>query len=118
MSGLGGLADGSTSLQYDLDMPARPMFVHSNLLKHLQGGLGRGEVFTHVKRMANDDADDPSLNYARMEVYTGRGMCLDLTYGNGARDQEVELLPISEVDEAFEGFEDKWWDEGGKVGGW
>ncbi|KAJ7111598.1 mannosyltransferase putative-domain-containing protein [Mycena crocata] len=56
----GGRFCGHTVLQYDLATPpgfARepPLFVHSNLLKHLGfAGLRRGNLFTHIKRMYDD----------------------------------------------------------------
>ena len=42
----------STILQYELDPPAgearpRPLFAHSNLLKHISG-VHQGETFTHI----------------------------------------------------------------------
>lgn len=96
------------------------MFVHSNLLKHLQGGVKQDHVFAFVKRMARDEADEPSLNYAHLVVENtdARGMCLDLTYRDGPADQKVHLLPAAEVDKLFVGFEKQWRDEGGLVGGW
>ncbi|KAL1406138.1 hypothetical protein Q8F55_007821 [Vanrija albida] len=131
----GGRFCGHTMLQYDLVTPPGmsvppPLFVHSNLLKHLQGLRQRGNVFTHVKRMAADTIDDPTLNYAHMYVYTGagQGMCLDLQmHGTAAqalsedqRNSQVPLtLEVGELEgEPFKGFEDAFFDAGGFVGGW
>ncbi|GMK59208.1 hypothetical protein CspeluHIS016_0702230 [Cutaneotrichosporon spelunceum] len=111
---------GHTMLQHDLVPPFPPLFVHANLLKHLQGGLSRGRVFTHVKRMAQDGYDDQSLNNVFFYVYNGpgRGMCTDILYQAGDEvGQSVLVVPVSEVPE-IEGFEDAWWDAGGRVGGW
>jgi alpha 1,2-mannosyltransferase len=51
-----GRVNDSTVLQYELDPPPgekreRPLFVHSNLLKHISG-VSQGETFTHIVRMA------------------------------------------------------------------
>ncbi|WOO83646.1 Alpha-1,2-mannosyltransferase MNN2 [Vanrija pseudolonga] len=132
----GGRFCGHTMLQYDLVTPKGfteppPLFVHSNLLKHLGGSTReRGNVFTHIKRMAADTIDDPSLNYAHMHVYTGagQGMCLDLDMHDTAKqalsedqlNSQVPLtLEVGELDgQPFKGFEDAFFDAGGFVGGW
>lgn len=120
-------------LQHDLEIPAgqsspRPLFVHSNLLKHIGGGLARGEVYTHIKHMALDKASEESLNYVRMFVYQGptRGMCIEMHLIGAAEDglsdaQKAVQKPVVEAvvdNRDFDGFEASWWDEGGKVGGW
>ncbi|WVQ98408.1 hypothetical protein IAU59_005531 [Kwoniella sp. CBS 9459] len=123
---------GHSVLQYDLVTPEGftrppPLFVHSNLLKHLgSGGLGKGSLFTHIRRMSNDYAHNPSLNYAHTWVYTGngRGMCLDLDWHDNVpesiRSEEwVETIQVGQEEGGvFEGFEDSWFDEGGRIGGW
>lgn len=132
----GGRFCGHTMLQYDLVTPKGfteppPLFVHSNLLKHLGGSTrGHGNLFTHVKRMAADTIDDPSLNYAHMHVYTGagQGMCLDLDMHDTAKqalsedqlNSQVPLtLEVGELDgQPFKGFEDAFFDAGGFIGGW
>ncbi|WVR04936.1 hypothetical protein IAU60_001948 [Kwoniella sp. DSM 27419] len=123
---------GHSVLQYDLVTPEGftrppPLFVHSNLLKHLGGwGLAKGSLFTHIRRMSNDYSPNPSLNYAHSWVYTGnqRGMCLDLewrdTVPEGIKQSEqVETVPVEEEEgRVFDGFADAWFDEGGRIGGW
>ncbi|EIW68172.1 hypothetical protein TREMEDRAFT_44612 [Tremella mesenterica DSM 1558] len=127
---------GHTVLQYDLvihegEERERPLFVHSNLLKHLgSANLGRGKLFTHVKRMSLDASHEPTLNYAHAWVYNGaaRGMCLDLDWHPLAYErltdaereiQKVEGIPVGQIEGGvFEGFEDAWFDEGGRIGGW
>lgn len=120
-------------LQYDLATPAgaaspRPLFVHSNLLKHLNGVLPKGGAFTHIKHMALDTAVEETLNYAHFYVYQGtsRGMCTDMHLFPAAQgkmsaaqsgEQGPVLTPVAEVPE-FKGFEEGWWEDGGKVGGW
>ncbi len=120
-------------LQYDLVTPPgesqpRPLFVHSNLLKHLGGGLERGAVFTHVKHLPLDRYDEPSLNSIFFFVYQGkgRGMCTDLLWHGNAEEkmgaalaatQKPTVVEISALPD-FEGFEQAWWDAGGRVGGW
>ncbi|KAL7419528.1 hypothetical protein Q5752_005439 [Cryptotrichosporon argae] len=131
----GGRFCGHTMLQYDLVTPPGytsppPLFVHANLLKHLGGGLAKGQVFTHLKRFKRDAYAEPSLNYAHLWVYNGRGrgMCTDLEWNVGweqnlpadVRDgQGVELVPLDELEgRPFDGFEDAFWELGGRVGGW
>ncbi|KAK8870047.1 hypothetical protein IAR55_000617 [Kwoniella newhampshirensis] len=123
---------GHSVLQYDLVTPTGfsrppPLFVHSNLLKHLGGsGLGKGSLFKQIRRMSDDYSSNPSLNYAHSFVYTGggRGMCLDLDWHDNAplevKDELwVETVNVDEVEGAvFDGFEDAWFDEGGRIGGW
>ncbi|KAG9033730.1 hypothetical protein FRB95_014417 [Tulasnella sp. JGI-2019a] len=142
MSALGGLSEvggrfcGHTTLQYDLVTPKGfshppPLFVHSNLLKHLGGvGISRGNTFTHVKRMSLDQYTESSLNFAHLWVYWGnlQGMCLDLelqdTAATGLSDEEkreqyVETIDLDDLEgRPFDGFEDSFWDQGGRVGGW
>ncbi|WVQ70433.1 uncharacterized protein L199_008660 [Kwoniella botswanensis] len=128
----GGRFCGHSVLQHDLDTPEGftrppPLFVHSNLLKHLgSSGLGKGNLFTHIRRMSNDYASNPSLNYAHSWVYMGqaRGMCLDLDWHDHT-PQEIRDVEwpetISVVEEeggVFDGFEDIWFEEGGRIGGW
>lgn len=140
MSALGFLESdgtfcGHTTLQYDLVTPEGrasppPLFVHSNLLKHL-GAWGRGgektPLFSHIKRMAIDASTDFSLNHADLFVRHGgmRNMCLDLratateetTGGEG--ENRVVLVPVEDVPgNPLAGFEDMFRDAGGKVGGW
>ncbi|ORY32097.1 mannosyltransferase putative-domain-containing protein [Naematelia encephala] len=143
MSALGGLNPyesgrfcGHTVLQYDLTIPSGytsepPLFVHSNLLKHLSAaGLHNGNLFTHVKRMHNDDPKLPILNHVRSWVYTGsgRGMCLDLDWHGTAeedlteqerRENYPELLAVDELEgKPLAGFEAAFFEEGGRIGGW
>ncbi|WWC85151.1 uncharacterized protein L201_000008 [Kwoniella dendrophila CBS 6074] len=123
---------GHSVLQYDLDTPQGftrppPLFVHSNLLKHLgSSGLGKGSLFTQIRRMSNDYTHNPSLNYAHSWVYIGeaRGMCLDLDWHNHTPDEIKtnewpETIGVYEEEGGvFDGFEDSWFDEGGRIGGW
>ncbi|KAG8862786.1 hypothetical protein FRB96_000796 [Tulasnella sp. 330] len=142
MSALGGLSEmanrfcGHTTLQYDLVIPKGftqppPLFVHSNLLKHLgKSGITLGNTFTHVKRMSLDRYSEPSLNFAHLWVYWGniRGMCLDFELHPAAateftdeekRTQFVETIEVGDLEgQPFEGFEEAFWEEGGRVGGW
>jgi len=144
MSALGFLeADdtfcGHTSLQYDLVTPPGlsappPLFVHSNLLKHL-GAWGYGGeksgLFSYIKRMAIDDASDTSLNHANLFVRQGgmRNMCLDLKAENSEVDDKeaaggdganrVILEAVDQVEgNPFAGFEEMFAAAGGKTGGW
>ncbi|KAK4684123.1 alpha 1,2-mannosyltransferase, partial [Tremellales sp. Uapishka_1] len=131
----GGRFCGHTMLQYDLVIPegyedTPPLFVHSNLVKHLgAAGLSKGKLYTHVKRPSMNDYTEPTLNHAHLYVYTGnsRGMCTDLDWHDDARgmtDEEksvqyIETIELGELEgDPFAGFEDAWWDEGGRVGGW
>lgn len=120
-----------------LDDPATtptPLFIHSNLLKHLNGfGIPRGSLFTHLKRIRppHDVYDNPALDYAHSYVYIGnRGMCLDLEWHEAANENpglregaEVEIVDLrgvgeETVAEGLEGFEDSFWELGGRIGGW
>lgn len=137
LNGADGRFCGHTTLQHDLVTPTGytappPLFVHANLLKHLGGGggfgtgPGRQRLFSHVKRMALDDAGITSLNYARMTVYTGpRNMCLDLGVEDSAEaaqglgENKVETVEVAQLEgNPFDGFEDLFFAAGGKVGGW
>lgn len=103
---------------------------HRNLLKHLGGwGLHRGHLFTHIKRLSLDDYDTDTLNYVRQYVKNGRrGMCLDIEWLPIAEQKlteteregvDIELIPVSDIEGGvFDGFEDAFFDLGGKVGGW
>ncbi|TYJ53112.1 hypothetical protein B9479_006234 [Cryptococcus floricola] len=133
----GGRFCGHSVLQHDLIIPEGftkepPLFVHSNLLKHMRKiGLRQGDIFTHTLRMKNDNVSSPSLNYAHSHVYMGqaRGMCIDtqwqpnapesLLEGAGGKEG-IEMGRVEETGEGvfWEGFEGRWWEEGGKVGGW
>lgn len=128
--------DSSSVLQYELDhtspstlalTPPSPLFVHSNLLKHLNGfGIPHGpnSLFTHIKRVASthDAYDDPLLNYAHQAVYYGnRGMCIDIEWRDfegDSRGAEIELVKVEEVDGWDVGFEQSFWELGGRMGGW
>ncbi|ODN99302.1 hypothetical protein I350_07468 [Cryptococcus amylolentus CBS 6273] len=128
----GGKFCGHSVLQHDLVIPdgftkEPPLFVHSNLLKHLGGaGLKRGTLFTHIRRLSDDYVSSPALNHAHSFVYNGnvRGMCLDLEW-HADTPQEVkeevgvETVGVGEEEGGvFGGFEEAWWEEGGRVGGW
>lgn len=122
----------SSVLQYDLATPEGfsrppPLFVHSNLLKHLGGArLSKGDLFKFVRRMSEDYSSSPLLNYAHSFVYDGtaRGMCLDLNWHEDTpqevkEDMSVETYAVEQEEGGvFDGFEDAWWEEGGRVGGW
>ncbi|BEI83087.1 hypothetical protein CcaverHIS002_0309550 [Cutaneotrichosporon cavernicola] len=124
---------GHTMLQYDLVTPEgadRPqaLFVHANLLKHLDGRLERGKVFSYVKHMALDAYDEETLNHVFFYVYHGkeRGMCTDMFLHDEAASlmdadklavQRPVVVSAKDVPE-LEGFEDAWWEAGGRVGGW
>ncbi|WWD15658.1 hypothetical protein CI109_100080 [Kwoniella shandongensis] len=128
----GGRFCGHSVLQYDLVTPEGftrppPLFVHSNLLKHLGGtGLSRGGLFQQIRRMSDDDSSNPSLNYAHSFVYIGpgRGMCLDLDWHdhvpeNVREEVGLQTLDVSEEEGGvFDGFEETWFEEGGRIGGW
>ena len=75
--------------------------------------------------MNMDDIYNPSLNYAHLWVYQGpgRGMCLDLEWHDSTPKErgglEIETVEIGDIEaDAFRGFEDAFFDEGGRVGGW
>lgn len=122
----------SSVLQYDLATPegfsrSPPLFVHSNLLKHLGGaGLSKGNLFKFIRRMSEDYSSSPLLNHAHSFVYGAnvRGMCLDLDWHEDTpqevkEDVSVETYAVEQEEGGvFDGFEDAWWEEGGRVGGW
>ncbi|ORX39591.1 mannosyltransferase putative-domain-containing protein [Kockovaella imperatae] len=143
MSSLGMLNDwdadrfcGHSIVQYDLvesvnERKALPLFIHSNLLKHLLDfGIGRGHLFSHIKRPLNDSYSSPALNHFRMDVYTSpsRGLCTDMKIQPSAvkhltpqelKGLEVQMQSVKDVPaNPFEGFEDAYWDGGGRMGGW
>jgi hypothetical protein len=82
------------------------------------------------KRMHDDRVYNPQLNHAHSYVYTGntRGMCLDLEWHETAkedlteedlRENYVEEVEVGDLEgDVFRGFEDAWFDEGGRIGGW
>ncbi|KLT41430.1 hypothetical protein CC85DRAFT_247698 [Cutaneotrichosporon oleaginosum] len=122
---------GHTMLQYDLVAQGAappPLFVHSNLLKYLEGGLEQGRVFTHIKHLPLDLYDEASLNSIFFFVYhgNGRGMCTDMLVHGNAEEKMGDALyamqqPLVVGTHDFpelEGFEDAWWKAGGRVGGW
>ena len=104
--------------------------IDRNLLKHLRPyGLSRGKLFTHIKRLSLDTYPLNALNYARQFVYTGsRGMCLDIEFQGLAETRlseaekeefAIQVIEVGDVEgKVFEGFEDSFFDLGGKVGGW
>lgn len=119
---------GHTMLQYDIAIPRGmhdypPLFVHSNLLKHM-GAENERPIFKLVKKMKQDRATDPTLNNALLDVKLSPFMCTDLTVHAGVqpedmRDQFVELVDITQLEGApFDGFEKLYFDSGGRVGGW
>lgn len=124
---------GHTILQSDLDVDEAtgevpPLFMHSNLLKHA-ANVHPGITFTHLKRMTVHDYSEPTLNWAHQWVYFGafRGMCTDLELwdeGRGLTDvqremQHVETVELSSIPgQPFDGFEDYFFAEGGRAGGW
>ncbi|KAJ9103730.1 hypothetical protein QFC21_002190 [Naganishia friedmannii] len=107
----GGRFCGHTILQYDLDTAfgndePQPLFVHSNLLKHISG-VHRGNAFTHLG--------------------VGRGMCTDLDIWtfDPVLPEEVEKSQKTAVHRLsdlpgrpFSNFENMFFDEGGRAGGW
>lgn len=115
---------GHTTLQYDLTTPAGhasppPLFVHSNVLKHLAWRDKEKKLFAQVKRLSNDAATEPSLNKAHYTVTEGgaRNMCIDLESddeGNKVVVEAVEDIP----GEPFKGFEELFFESGGIAGGW
>ncbi|WVQ71378.1 hypothetical protein IAR50_000909 [Cryptococcus sp. DSM 104548] len=129
----GGRFCGHSVLQHDLVIPdgftkEPPLFVHSNLLKHLgKVGLRRGDVFTHTLRLSKDNVSSPSLNYAHSHVYNGmaRGMCIDTKWQENTpssvmEEVQIEMKSVQGGEEGvlWDGFEETWRDEGGRVGGW
>jgi alpha 1,2-mannosyltransferase len=110
-------------------MPPFNMLINRNLLKHLRAyGLTRGKLFTHIKRLSLDTYPLNALNYAHQFVYTGsRGMCLDIEFNSLAdrlseaekEEFKIEVIEVGDVEgRVFEGFEDSFFDLGGKAGGW
>jgi alpha 1,2-mannosyltransferase len=109
--------------------PTSNILINRNLLKHLRAyGLTRGKLFTHIKRLSLDTYPLNALNYAHQFVYTGsRGMCLDIEF-NSLSDRlseaekeefKIEVIEVGDVEgRVFEGFEDSFFDLGGKAGGW
>nr|ODN75705.1 hypothetical protein L203_06477 [Cryptococcus depauperatus CBS 7841] len=76
-----------------------PLFVHSNLLKHLGAtGLGRGDLFTHIRCISNNTASSAILNYAHAFVYQIETFSTDKEEGG-----------------IFDGSEEMWL-EGGRIG--
>ena len=82
--------------------------------------------------MSDDTASSPILNHAHSSVYRPphlpNNMCLDLEWHESAHQElsqdeldanYVELIPVGEVEGGvFEGFEDAFFEEGGRIGGW
>lgn len=119
---------GHTMLQYDITNPKGqsnypPLFVHSNLLKHL-GQEKERPIFRLIKKMKQDRADDPTLNHVLFDVKLSPWMCTDLTLHTGVKPEEIgenfiELQDISQVEgNPFDGFEKMFFESGGLIGGW
>ncbi len=79
--------------------------------------------------MTDDSAHSQTLNYARSFVYMGeaRGMCLDLEWHPNADDLsaeerervKIETIKVEDIEGGvFEGFENAFFEEGGRIGGW
>lgn len=75
--------------------------------------------------MSEDRASNPVLNSAHSWVYQGtdRGMCLDLDWHQSTEEErggvEVQTIEVGDIEgDVFEGFEDAFFDEGGRIGGW
>lgn len=79
--------------------------------------------------MTDDSTHLQTLNYAHSFVYMGtmRGMCLDLEWHDTVdrlpqeeRDRvKIETLLVGNIEgDVFAGFEDAFFDEGGRIGGW
>jgi hypothetical protein len=79
--------------------------------------------------MSLDAFDEPTLNHVHMFVYQGptRGMCTDVELWQGGEllteeERKVQFIITQEVGEVegnpFEGFEDMFYDYGGRAGGW
>lgn len=133
LSALGYLQDsgafcGHTMLQYDISIPKGftnypPLFVHSNLLKHL-GPEQERPIFKLIKKMKVDRASEPSLNHALLDVKLSPWMCTDLAIHPGVKPEDikdnfVELQDITQVEgNPFDGFEKLFDESGGLVGGW
>ncbi|KAF8328664.1 mannosyltransferase putative-domain-containing protein [Cantharellus anzutake] len=125
---------GIAMLQYDLIDPPEaqatshptPLFVHGNLLKHMNLlPSGGGSPFSVIKRFSTDVAKSRELDGAKMYVYNVHGMCIDLELlGEAAVEKGGKGLKI--VEEAFEEvyggllkrFSEIYYKHGGKGGGW
>jgi alpha 1,2-mannosyltransferase len=124
---------GHTSLQHDLTPTPgtntyAPLFVHSNLLKHM-GGWGFGSsgsnIYSYAKHMAVNAAGEPSLNTYPTITRDGgiRGLCLDVKGDSKETAADGENYVVLErLDDMpghpFQGFVDRWFAAGGHPGGW
>ncbi|KAF8515331.1 mannosyltransferase putative-domain-containing protein [Hysterangium stoloniferum] len=122
---------GVVMLQHDIKQNSEgeylPLFLHANLLKHrYYSGQSANKLFHIIKRPSHDDANEPSLNRVRIEVYDQGGMCVDMDVeaASGNRvgagwEQKLTLERFEEVHGGmFKNFEDQWKLAGGQQGGW
>jgi alpha 1,2-mannosyltransferase len=82
------------------------------------------------KHFTQDAYNEPSLNYAHLWVYHApmRGMCLDMEWHPLASErlseeelarQYIEEVAVEDIEgKPFDGFEEAFFEEGGRVGGW
>ena len=75
--------------------------------------------------MSDDRTANPTLNHAHSYVYQGRarGMCLDLEWHGSIGEErggvEVQTIEVGDIEgDVFKGFENAFFDEGGRIGGW
>ncbi|KAF8588833.1 glycosyltransferase family 71 protein [Ramaria rubella] len=123
---------GFVMLQYDIAKNERgqylPLFLHANLVKHRYNSWQPKDrrLFQTIKRASQDDANEPSLDRARMWVYQDGGMCVDLAVDPASDNrvgagQEQKLMTEQfsvAYDGAFKDVEEQWIRAGGKQGGW
>lgn len=124
----------SVLAQYDLADPATssshpsPLFVHANLLKHLNSGFfANTNPFSIIKRPLDDVSNSRTLDNVRGFVYTTNGMCTDFELINNPKTEDMGGETQRIIEENFEEVQDGkfngWYDQvykkhGGKTGGW
>lgn len=144
---------GAAMLQYGLAPPRaghadpadpthpEPLFVHANLLKHMSGAR-KGQVFTHLRRLAPGQDDvrvvvseakegqeekvlkkkkgplDGVVGGAR--ELAGRGLCSDIwSFAEGEEGTVVETVDAKEAfGGTMAGFEDAYFGSGARAGAW
>ncbi|GAA5846323.1 hypothetical protein JCM3766R1_002210 [Sporobolomyces carnicolor] len=101
---------------------APPLFVHANLLKYSGSWNQRGSTFETIKRPREDEIAKSELDQIRQSGFSVRGICSDVwsvdreLEGSGG---QVELFEFATSFEGvLSGFEEMYWEAGGRAGGY